>query len=496
KRIPVLALLLLAALVGSPVASAQNGAAPAITIDGRLADWPAGVAAFATPDSVFLRLQPGDFHALQAAPYTTIIAFDLDADATTGRRWAGDAERAEIGIDLAVILSPPDTIGQDGMGRGARLEAIDTRGVTRTIEAADLDFLSLPTYAADEYEMRLSRSIPGDQRLARLLERAGEIRIRAARIDFTGATLWASPVISIEAPAYARESLSRAALPKRPDGALRVVSANVLWGSPLSEPDRFARVYKALEPDVILLQEWDTRDWDEPVLPASAIADWFNTNVPIDGAWSAHRTEQRGVAIVTRHEIASPGFVSVSPVVLADGEPILDRTARVVTAVIKTPFGEFLTASVHLKCCGGFGGPEDLQRIEEASAINAALRELVDEYPDSIAVIGGDFNAVGSRLPVEILGLGLDADGGALQATLPLVLGDETAATWGERGNPFPPGRLDYILTCTKRAAVANAFLLNTAVLDEASLAAMGLESRDSTGSDHLPVIVDIVPAR
>jgi hypothetical protein len=88
----------------------------------------------------------------------------------------------------------------------------------------------------------------------------------------------------------------------------------------------------------------------------------------------------------------------------------------------------------------------------------------------------------------------LDADGSPLTIARPAVLGDEELFyTFGIRGLR---SRLDYITYSDNSLKVVNAFVLDTAILDPASLKAMGLEPDDSAATDHLPVVLDLSPRR
>ena len=60
----------------------------------------------------------------------------------------------------------------------------------------------------------------------------------------------------------------------------------------------------------------------------------------------------------------------------------------------------------------------------------------------------------------------------------------------------FPPGRLDYIVYSDSTAEMRQSFVLDTAILSDAALDAAGLRRSDSLASDHLPVVLDIVPRR
>ena len=74
------------------------------------------------------------------------------------------------------------------------------------------------------------------------------------------------------------------------------------------------------------------------------------------------------------------------------------------------------------------------------------------------------------------------------------MLGDpELVYTFGREGLR---SRLDYLTYSDHALQVANAFVLDTGLLDRSSLRAAGLQADDSKASDHLPVVVDLVPRR
>src|SRR5262245_21368870 len=155
-----------------------------------------------------------------------------------------------------------------------------------------------------------------------------------------------------------------------------------------------------------------------------------------------------------------------------------------------------VTGCAHLKCCGTKDSPEDQARMAEARAINAAFASAAGALDKSaIRLLGGDFNLVGSRPPLDILRQGLDADGSDLGVIAPRVLGDSSLITWRDPASGYAPGRLDYMLVSNANAQVVNAFVLDTSRLSDESLAQMGLDRTDCDGSDHLPVIIDIKPA-
>jgi len=167
---------------------------------------------------------------------------------------------------------------------------------------------------------------------------------------------------------------------------------------------------------------------------------------------------------------------------------------RFVGAIITTPAGDIAAGSMHLKCCGTAGSSEDIKRISQAGTINSAMQTALGGGTPKVRVFGGDLNLVGSRTPLETLCSGLDADSSALVPAMPIVLGDTSTMTWLDDPSGFPPGRLDYVTYSDSSAEVVNAFVLDTRLLSIQSLARVGLDSADSAGSDHLPVVVDIRP--
>ncbi|MEO0631106.1 MAG: hypothetical protein AAFY46_10310, partial [Planctomycetota bacterium] len=66
--------------------------------------------------------------------------------------------------------------------------------------------------------------------------------------------------------------------------------------------------------------------------------------------------------------------------------------------------------------------------------------------------------------------------------------------TFGRPGMNNVRTRLDWIAYSDSTLNAISAFVIATARVDAPSLASMGLVSTDSAASDHLPVVVDLVP--
>lgn len=465
-----------------------------ITLDGDMRDWPGVTAATADEHHLYTRFKvEGEIYTLQSDPNPTAILIDADANASTGYKVEPTGELSSLGVDLVVEFSPTRSDGQ--AGRGVVLFAISNDGTRTPLSVYDWDFSFAPTYASEWYEARISRtpngSVPASIPQEGLLTK-GEVAGAFVRYNSQGQIVAASDLFRTTAGPRCMDVARKSNLevpPKEP-GVLRVVSYNVLFSSPTKKPEPFTRIFKALDPDVILVQEWEAASNRE-------LAEWFNTNLMREGGWdvvaaAGKVSEGKGVAIITKHPAKT---VENDLHISANAAPELanDRI-RFALGSIEMPKATLLAASTHLKSRGSAGSPEDMKRIAEAAAINTALREVASAQKPAFMFIGGDMNLVGSYAPLETLAAGADLDGSDLAIATPRTLGDRTSVTWSENGNEFSPGRLDYILYSDSKAGIIRSFILDTARLSEQSLMASGLEAGDSAAaSDHMPVVVDFM---
>lgn len=457
----------------------EGAATDAMMLDGQFADWDAEERGWSDGRWLWLRFVPETrpTQAIQAASYTTRIRIDADLDARTGAEIAYPRSGNEAigvqpqGVDLLIEFSPVNEQGGIGIGSGVRV--FDTGGDERSIGHNAIGMACLPTYSSAQYEMRIDRLAAQSG----VLPESGMIEVVVDQVDETGKTLWWEKFV-VELPQRdARETLRDLEMPAKAAGGVRVMSANVLYSSPLQEPESFKRILDSAQPDVILYQEWFRAE-------RAQVEAWVGRYAGPE--WTLHFPNERGgVAIATRHPIVKAYDETL---LLADGE----RSTRVCAALIDTDAGELLAISVHLKCCGAAGSEEDLTRIDQAKAINAFVDQVHAQHPEAMVIIGGDYNLVGSRVPLEVMARGLGIGGDDLDAVAPGVLGDSTLVTWVDEKSRFSPGRLDWMLYDDSRSLLVEAFMIDTRVLSDASLSAMGLERGDSRASDHLPMIVDL----
>ena len=473
---PRLLVRLAAACALAPLAGAAQPDAPAITIDGVCDEWPADTPIVADADEIHITFENHDpAQTIQSADFTTRIRIDADADATTGHRLGRDALKGNdaLGAELIIELSPPresgDDSGDDPIGSGTRVRAFDAEARATDIGHADAGFFFLPTHSAPRYEMRLSRHATH----VHALRDPGPIRVAIEAVDGRGRVLKRT-VHAHDLPMCAHDEHD-ATIPPRPDGALRVMAANVLFSSPLDTPDPFRRILAATDPDVVLYQEWfDT--------PRRDIQAWLDTHAArgwrlIGGA------DAGGLAIATRRPILETwalgaeqgwGRGGLAALIDHDGTPVL-------------------AVSVHLKCCGGADSPEERRRLEQAAGINRLIRGILDQHPEARVVIGGDYNLVGTRAPLERLARGLSANGDLTPAHT-LRLADGHAVTWTNPQSSFSPGRLDWMLYDDASWSAPHAFTLDTRLLAPRARRDAGLRAGDSAASDHLPLVVDLAP--
>lgn len=470
-------------------------AEPRIILDGNMSDWPADTVVWGDANYLYCRFAiEGSTYTLQHHPTPTCLLIDVDGNKETGRHFAGEGLDA-LGVDLQIIFSPASTKHQ-----GVKAYTIDAAGNRAEVSPYAIDLACAPSVASAWYECRLARSA---EALASLpepgLRSSGRVGFVAVTLDASGnIDGYSDPAYTTLAQAGAPASrLIDATIPAKPANAVRVMAYNIEHTTPASKPETFSRLIQAINPDVVVFEEWELGD-------ADALKGWLTAYAPVNGGdWSVVKpvgnlANGGGVAIATRHSVSA--MIEHPKTSAQNGKPV-----RFVAGRVTTPVADLLVGAVHLKCCGYAGSGEDQQRVAEAAAINelflAAANQRLATADDStkgvgrqpIRLIAGDFNLVGSNLPLERIVSGLDPTGENLAVATPLVLGDTIACTWGEASEPFAPGRLDYVLYSSSNADLANAFILDTRRLTDGALARMGLDRNDSAGSDHLPVVVDLV---
>jgi len=257
-------------------------------------------------------------------------------------------------------------------------------------------------------------------------------------------------------------------------GEFRVVSWNVHFGNLLKDKERAARILKALQPDVLLIQELDGEDSSGSLgkfLLKTLGGSWTVGVSPMTGTLPHQKLQS---AIATR---LNQTRCSILPLSFNNEQPL-----KAVITGFKTTGEPITFVSLHLRCCGGPTGEAEAQRQREATRI----RSVLDTVTSSAFIIGGDWNLVGTTKPIEIV---QSNELAIVEAYQPDGV---TNATWSDKTSSFTPGRLDWILYSPETLEVAHCFVLDTSDLDSETCAAYDLLPEDTEElSDHLPLVAD-----
>lgn len=484
------------ALADGPVATSTDAVCHhrTIVMDGNFDDWKdlqpvalgvsesgafvnlAGVWAACDEDWVYFRIQTTTAINLQSTNGTISLHLNVDGDSLTGR--SEPARPLTLGNvpgeDAVIHFSRPRD--------GGRFEGVAALAIDLTTSVAFNTYLigleSAPTHSSTEFEMRIRR---GATAAASDVDWFTSPRLIAK----FSATSSDGKLVS-ETPAFALDLCDHgvgnamADVPPYPGkGEVRVLSWNVQKGAIFSNSAPFARVLLALRPDIITFQEvgesttvWMLRDWLDEHCPSAR--GWDVSMMPGSDAAVASRFSGVSLNPEEMPQVAGDREVKTSAMLAADG--------RKRAAVL----------SVHLKCCGRAGDERDQTRLAEAVEIHKQLRKIRYADNPSAIVVAGDFNLVGSREPLDTIALGNDLDGSDLAAVHAPVWGDQSLRTWRDPVQPFPPGRLDFVLVSDSVTAPVRAFVLDTTLLSESALNRLGLLADDTSASDHLPVVADL----
>ncbi len=248
---------------------------------------------------------------------------------------------------------------------------------------------------------------------------------------------------------------------------LRVVSWNVKFGNLLKDKDRSARLLKALQPNILLLQELDGNDSPEELN--------LFLQKTLGGVWKTDMSSVHGTK--PHHQLRSAVSTSLDATNMTEIKGV-----KAVCCNINIKEKPIHIISLHLRCCGGPTGEAEQRRQEEAAIIRATIENTIS----SRWVIAGDWNLVGTTKPLEIVKTNQFATVNAYQPDGLLN------ATWSDTASSFTPGRLDWMLYSPKSLELLNCFVLDTLDVNNDILMANDLLAEDTAElSDHLPLVAD-----
>lgn len=479
------------------------GSPPRIVIDGRFDDWDPVQPKLVDPvdalgEAIELRevrlASDGRFvHLLvdfgrtvniQKLEGTVHIVLDVDGNQSTGLDTFG-----LNGADLDIILSP--AMPSDRAERPGGVALVSTLPNAPPLNPYDIGFTFGPTYANRQFEFRIERGAKLEGIPSVLA--GGRMQGRIVCTDPKGNIIDQTAVFGSDlAPLRIAEQTATAQLPPKLPGAgagvIRIMSWNTANGSLFDNPEPFARVLAAIDPDVIFLQELTDRN------SASQLESFLDRRLLPDGSNQWQVVFGAGGGNL-RCAIASKlPLEPAEPFQLLPYPDWPDRSLRVAGGVIETADKRILCVSVHLRCCGGIGSQQDFIRILEVETIREELRKLIESGSIDGVIVAGDFNLVGSRRPLDLLTTRLDVPGLSLIEAEPYQLDGRSNATWSDRKQSFVPGRLDYLLFSNRTMALQSTFVLDARDLIPQALHRFGLRVDDTaSASDHFPVVADVL---
>ena len=280
---------------------------------------------------------------------------------------------------------------------------------------------------------------------------------------------------------------------KRDETDIRLVTHNV-WSSSLLDSyyqEYFQRIYQALDPDIVALQEM----YENTNQLHSLFNDWFP-----DEQWYVS-SQFRDNIIISKYPVLEEDYFTSSE--------------RTMVALLNTDDelgSDLIIFNSHLACCNN-----DESRQYDADEFVSNWRDWRenDNGPFTLTegtpfVYVGDFNLVGYRQQLTTFTEGdiedentfgddynLDWDNTSIADLFSRHSHIRMGYTWRWDNSSFSPGKLDYVLYTDSVLDTSKHFVFNTLTMDSASLAEYGLEAMDSyNSSDHSPRVLDIkIPA-
>ncbi len=418
-----------------------------------------------TADFLFFNIEVGAEINLQEKN-DIVLLLDMDNDNATG------IQRNGLGVEFSYAFG-----SRDG-------KMLDENGKLHKINHADIGLVTAPTVTSTRFEIALNRNKTVN------LFRSDTIQVRFIH-DGPGGDLLPDmglpPVtyICTETDGVLPASYS---LDRHPDAGIRVVSYNMLRTG-LFDPERantFARIFKALNADIIGMQEMYKASASETLTKLMALA-------ALDDGYTWYSDKQ------------GPENIVLSRFPIKHSKEIEGGNGAFLVALPSQYNIDLLVINVHTPCCGDNKG-----RQYEIDALMAFIRDLKrgrGPFPfaeNTPIIILGDLNLVGYAQQLETLLTGdivnkkfgpsfsPDWDGSAFTDLAPTIPSSPFTFTWYSETSSFSPGRLDVMIFSDYVLEPLRSFVSFTPYLSADQLNAYGLKSSDvTTVSDHLPVVCD-----
>lgn len=391
---------------------------------------------------------------------------DTDKDSSTGIKING------IGAEITFTF---------GERSGQLIHQMDTI----PLEYQHLGLIGAPSMYTDQFEWALSREVQTEAGIKPLAGRS----FRLVMInEANGDAIPDQQGYLYKAKRSSRYRVPAIDLELTDPGHLRLVSHNVNKRHFHPEKkDAFTRIYQALAPDFLLLEEAyegtaeEILDYFRPALGDSRSVQWY------------------------AYKAGAEATVLLSPYPANEVIPLGNSAAYLLRLPGKAKTQLALIA-LSMPCCR-----QDSARQAEADQIMAFVKDLrtpggeFDLPPRTPIILAGDANLVGFQQQYYTLLTGAiqdnalygpafapDWDETDLMDLHPKHLQRPSSYTW--RGNSFFPGRLDYFFYTDSVLKVARHFVFDTVDLPKATLDRYQLKETDAPNTyKHLPLVMDMI---
>lgn len=441
-----------------------------IRMDGRFDDWEDKKAAASASsnnlvesvkvangkDDVFVAVQLSrEINIQKENPLTLIV--DTDSDPSTGRRIGA------LGVDV-----------QYNFGSLEAIRYID--GDPISISHTEIGISWAPSFSSNIYEISMPLRLFGPP------EQDVVIALAVAELDDVQATaMIVFHEVNTSAAAAPEITLNKLATPY-----VRILTMNVLYDGLFKNPAVYERIFKALDPDILLLSEVYEHSADQVV-------------AVLDERFPASNASRRW------YSFGRPGKVTVSKYPFLATDILLDD----LYTLIDVPGfeGGLFVIHTHLECCDN-----DDKRQEKVEKLLSTLRtsrtdkySMLYEYHDRPLILAGDLNLVGERRTYDTLFNGINDDLAAaakppssdpatkLEEAISYHTNTPFTFTWKDDSLKWPPGKLDFTFYTSPSIHLGKSFVLFTPTMGTEALQTHGLLESDSVdASDHLPHVIDV----
>jgi endonuclease/exonuclease/phosphatase family metal-dependent hydrolase len=424
-------------------------------------------------DFIFFRLEVGDEINIQSGNEITLF-LDTDNNPDTGLSSEG------IGAELVYNF-------------GNRVGGIYLTTNTTIVSHEDVRLFTSPTVTSEVFEIAIGRDLTFS---GQSIFQGDEIKVLIKNNIFNGDKVPnTNGGISYTFNNNTPTPLPTFHINRLETAPIRVLSYNVLFDQLFDNgvQDNYARIFKAIQPDIIGFQEI----YDHS---AQQTASKVSSFIPLNGGAQWHSAKvQPDIIAVSKYPIISSHLIGTSSfsnsgngAFLIDLDPATDTKLLFVVA--------------HPPCCDN---EEDRQK--EFDALMAFIRKAkagtgpAPLSPNDPIIVMGDMNLVGLRQQQRTLITGdivdentygedfhPDWNGDDFKDAKPLATNLPLAITWYDEGTSYSPGRLDYLVYTGSALNLENAFSLFTPALSSEELSEYDLEGDDVLwASDHLPVVGD-----